>query len=407
MRRCSASCWPSWPRQPATSAVAYRGSCSLGAGVRADLAGEPGGAAHLREHGTYLLLGTAGARAAAGRVPGAQRPRPAGAGWPARPASQPRAGRCAARWRRGPGDRGRAGRAALRAAIERAEQQRPPRADRCVRCAGRRTGRTDRRARPPACADALWQIARRLAALEAALGTRTLDFCLLQSSLAAVLGGLGMAAYSAAGLLLDAWAGAQPGWTSVGWDGWQLPGEPGDQRGQAALTITADEVPQVFARLLRLGALPHVLVSSGELAARLAQWVERPAAPPADDIPAAELHPRPSLPSAYAAPSNEIERRLAAIWQQLFGVAQLGVYDNFFELGGDSLLATQLVSRMRDAFQVELPLRSLFESSTIADLALVIAHQLLEQVDHDLLAELAGTELESDDSTGEPPIRED
>ncbi|MBK9945448.1 MAG: acyltransferase domain-containing protein [Kouleothrix sp.] len=394
------------------SAVAYRGSYRWAQAFEPILPASLAARPHLREHGTYLLLGTAGARARplAEYLVRSAHARLALVGPPGQPGNRELADALHALGGAALAIEAElADPAALRAAIERAEQQLGPLhglIDVSDAPAGVPAGLIAE-LDPQACADALWQIARRLAALEAALGTRTLDFCLLQSSLAAVLGGLGMAAYSAAGLLLDAWAGAQPGWTSVGWDGWQLPGEPGDQRGQAALTITADEVLQVFARLLRLGALPHVLVSSGELAARLAQWVERPAAPPADDIPAAELHPRPSLPSAYAAPSNEIERRLAAIWQQLFGVAQLGVYDNFFELGGDSLLATQLVSRMRDAFQVELPLRSLFESSTIADLALVIAHQLLEQVDHDLLAELAGTELESDDSTGEPPIRED
>ncbi|MBI5032798.1 MAG: amino acid adenylation domain-containing protein [Chloroflexi bacterium] len=71
-------------------------------------------------------------------------------------------------------------------------------------------------------------------------------------------------------------------------------------------------------------------------------------------------------------PRTPIEELLAGIWTQVIGVNQVGVYDNFFELGGHSLLATQLVSRVRDAFQIELPLRALFESPTIAGLADVI-----------------------------------
>lgn len=72
---------------------------------------------------------------------------------------------------------------------------------------------------------------------------------------------------------------------------------------------------------------------------------------------------------AYTAPRNPAEEVLARIWGDVLGIARVGVFDNFFEIGGHSLLVTQLLLKIRDVFQVDLPLRQLFENSTIAGLA--------------------------------------
>jgi acyl carrier protein len=90
--------------------------------------------------------------------------------------------------------------------------------------------------------------------------------------------------------------------------------------------------------------------------------VDRNALPPPDET-------RPGLPSDFVAPRNLVEKALTDIWANFLKVGAVGVNDNFFDLGGHSLLATQVISRMRKEFQLEIPLRSLFEAPTVAQLA--------------------------------------
>jgi amino acid adenylation domain-containing protein len=82
---------------------------------------------------------------------------------------------------------------------------------------------------------------------------------------------------------------------------------------------------------------------------------------------------RPELEKTFVAPRTPIEQAVADIYAQILNLQQVGCSDNFFELGGHSLLATQVTSRLRETFQVELPLRTLFESPTVAELAEVIS----------------------------------
>ncbi len=88
--------------------------------------------------------------------------------------------------------------------------------------------------------------------------------------------------------------------------------------------------------------------------------------------PGAGFYPRPSLRVAYAPPQSETEIFIAGIWEELLGVARVGVHDNFLDLGGDSLLATRLAARMRGAIGFELPVRLFFEHSTVAALAAAV-----------------------------------
>ncbi|MCU1786941.1 non-ribosomal peptide synthetase [Pseudomonas sp. 13B_2.1_Bac1] len=99
----------------------------------------------------------------------------------------------------------------------------------------------------------------------------------------------------------------------------------------------------------------------------------------------------------YLAPRNALETTLAAIWAEVLKVERVGVQDNFFELGGHSLLATQIASRVQKSLQRDVPLRAMFECSTVAELAEYIdglaANEIsAEKVDRlsDLMAELEG-----------------
>jgi amino acid adenylation domain-containing protein len=76
----------------------------------------------------------------------------------------------------------------------------------------------------------------------------------------------------------------------------------------------------------------------------------------------------------YVAPRNEMEQQVARLWAQTLGDDRIGIHDNFFSRGGHSLLATQLIARMSDHFGVSIPLRSLFDKPTIAEMSEDLAH---------------------------------
>ena len=76
--------------------------------------------------------------------------------------------------------------------------------------------------------------------------------------------------------------------------------------------------------------------------------------------------------SDLVAPRTQIEELLADIWAEILGLDQVGAGDNFFALGGHSLLATQVISRLRTAFEVDMPLQSLFEAPTVAEMARLV-----------------------------------
>jgi amino acid adenylation domain-containing protein len=108
--------------------------------------------------------------------------------------------------------------------------------------------------------------------------------------------------------------------------------------------------------------LPSVFVMINELPLTPNGKVNRSA------LPVPELSDEEAKPN-FVAPRNALEEKLAGIWQEILGLPQVGVESNFFDLGGHSLMATRVVSQIRERCGVEMPLRMLFESPTIAELA--------------------------------------
>ncbi|KZE44088.1 hypothetical protein AV540_01955 [Brevibacillus parabrevis] len=152
----------------------------------------------------------------------------------------------------------------------------------------------------------------------------------------------------------------------------------GDKRLAAYLVAATGQQPDE-AELVRYlkSTLPEYMVPAGYV------WLEKipltvngkvdRRALPAPDYGHAETG------KAYAAPRKPIEEMVANIWAQVLSVERVGVYDDFFELGGHSLLATQAVSRLKEAFGINVPLRTLFEHPDVAGMSEKLAGLLEEQ----------------------------
>lgn len=110
-----------------------------------------------------------------------------------------------------------------------------------------------------------------------------------------------------------------------------------------------------------------------------------------------DRYARPDLDSEYAAPRNDQESKLAEIWQELLGVNSIGIHDNFFDLGGHSLVATQILARLKQDCGATLELHALFQHQTIAELAAAWAQQSQGQDDATLASLLERLETMSDE----------
>ncbi|MCR9125436.1 MAG: SDR family NAD(P)-dependent oxidoreductase [Rhodobacteraceae bacterium] len=147
------------------------------------------------------------------------------------------------------------------------------------------------------------------------------------------------------------------------------PLSPDEERLVAAIAegIRPAEGPDALRRALRTGHA-QIVVSALPLPALIAQ-ADAPQTAPTES----QSFERPDLDSDFVAPRNPVEETLAGFWQNLLGVAQVGVHDSFFDLGGHSLIAVRLFAMIKRSFDVQLPISVLFEAPTIAKCADLIA----------------------------------
>ncbi|WP_405773935.1 SDR family NAD(P)-dependent oxidoreductase [Streptomyces sp. NBC_01538] len=221
-------------------------------------------------------------------------------------------------------------------------------------------------------------------ALAEALRSEPVDLLVLYSSVASAIGGLGESDYAAANAFLDAFAAAEDGRgriaqrvISVGWgpwrrDRWQTAVFAGNPEllehmlaQREAYGISDDLGTQALARMIVAG--PAHLYALGRPLAQLAAETAAPAVEPRSS--GAERHPRPELRTPFVAARNDVERRVAEVWQDLLGIEEVGIHDAFFELGGTSLTGLAVVARLSAEFGVGLAAAGLFERPTVAQLA--------------------------------------
>jgi amino acid adenylation domain-containing protein len=164
------------------------------------------------------------------------------------------------------------------------------------------------------------------------------------------------------------------------------PGPRGEPLLVAWLTEEPTGEPAVEPRVHLRGRLPEVMVPAvfvllAALPVTAHGKIDRAALPDPD-------WRRPEPRGERVLPRTAVEIALADLWRNLLAVEAIGVHESFFDLGGHSLMAVQLVVRVRDLFGVELPVRAVFESPTIEGMAVAVGRKLVEGTDPELLRQV-------------------
>jgi acyl transferase domain-containing protein/acyl carrier protein/predicted O-methyltransferase YrrM len=222
-----------------------------------------------------------------------------------------------------------------------------------------------------------------------------LDMFIIFSSLSALKPGFGQVAYSAANNFIEAFAHSDAArryrcLRCISWDVWADEGMAYDATAPLVLRrmkeedfrergIYPGEGIDVFRRVLG-STYCHLLVSTSDyLKANVFDFSHVYL----QQRKTAELsritHDRPNLIIPFIHPSNQTECDLAAIWQELLGMAPIGVDDNFFDLGGDSLIGTQLIGRLKMTFGVILPINTIYQHPTVRSMSSAVEDALISQ----------------------------
>ncbi len=206
-----------------------------------------------------------------------------------------------------------------------------------------------------------------LYALEKLLKGKSPGFFLLTSSMASFLAGVGLTAYTAANIFMDAFAqkynrGSNVNWTSLNWIG-----------------VSPGETNETFHRILNLESIPQLAVFDYDYERTARQRNRLQTVFDTKDTEAvqspgkaAPLHKRPATLGPYIQPDGETEKKLAHILERFFGISPMGSSDNFFDLCADSLSALTVIAKIHKELNVELSLAEFFQRHTIKELAAYI-----------------------------------
>ncbi len=239
-----------------------------------------------------------------------------------------------------------------------------------------------------------------LRTLERVLPLADLDIVLLSSSISALAPGAGDTEYGAVNACVDAFAAA---WMAngipalaVNWERWRGVGMAvayealyREKLGAAPTGgMRPDQGADAFLRMLARPEAGQYALSTIPIEAMM-RGVDRTAdttdtANAAASSSTGGAHARPALATAYVAPRTPAEEAIAAVWQEVLGIAPIGADDSFHDLGGDSLIAIKAVARLRERFGTELNVRLFYATPTVAGLAAALVSGEAETADEEM-----------------------